>query len=162
MSACFEKNAEQFIKLYEIFKNPHNSQRALIWCVRAGWKEMIYFLIFREKVSLHACKDILADAVVFNESRIVKYILKIGEYENPRHFPEIIDAVRIAEDNCKHEVAVLLMTFLLFFSTEGVLVEKYRFKMSDNLRAYMRQKEYFLHTYSHRKTQHLQPVDVES
>lgn len=155
MSACFEKNADRFIKLYDIFKNPHNSQKALTWCVRAGWKEMIYFLVFREKVYPHDCKHILADAVVFNEGRIVKYILNIGDYENPKHFPEIIEAIGIAEQNCKHEVAILLLNFLLFFTTEGVLEDKYNFKMSDSLRIYMHQREYYLHTYKYRRVQYL-------
>jgi hypothetical protein len=157
--ACFEKNLERFTKLYETFKSKQNSYQSLIWCVQAGWSKMVTFLLFQEKVSPHQEPyNILCEAIRFNQTILAKYLLYNSDFREPEYFPQVIEAIHLAEHKCQHELALYLLYFLFDHTSEAVLSEKFGFKISDSLRIYMHQKDYIRHTRPMRRVHYLLPI----
>ena len=147
MSACFDKDSKRFLKLLKALKTQSNVNRALVWCVQADWEAMVHFLVNMENAELHNPPyNLLCEAVRYSHKYMVKWLIRIGNFSDSKYLPEVIEAVQLAEEKCNHEIAFYLLDYILSFTTEGVLAEKYNFKISDNLRVYMHTKDYLRHT----------------
>lgn len=158
--ACFAKDKARFLQLYNIFKDQHSSL-ALLWSIHAGWEDAIFFLVCKENVSLHPeGTNLLCEAIRFGQRRILNFLLNKGNFDDICHVPEIIEALHLAEVKQQHEIAIRLFGILLHHMTESVLKDKYNFELSENLKVYMRNRDYIEFTRSIREINYLQPVCV--
>ena len=160
MEACFAKDLKRFTELYDILGRG-NQVKTLIWSVQAGWETAVSYLSRTEGATLHPPgENLLCEAIRFNRASLVRYIIRRGEFYNERHFPDIIEAIHLAEKKCQHETALYLLNFLLDRTTEGLLEEKFGFKISESLKTYSRGREYINHTRHVREINYLQHISV--
>lgn len=159
MLACFEHDEKNFTRIYNALKNDANCFRALVWCVQAGWEKMVTFLMFQEDVSPHhPAYNILSEAIDNGQNKLMKYLLHNSLFYQQEYFPDVINAILYAEKKCKHENAVYLLKFLLDRTSEATLEDKFSYKISESLRAYMHQRDYIHHTHYIRKVLYLTPI----
>jgi hypothetical protein len=159
MTACLEKNSKRFLKLYEIFRSPANANRVLLWSVQADWQQMVHYIVYTENAELHNPPyNLLCEAIRFNHKQMVKYILSIGNFSAEIYISEVIEAIQMAEEKCQHEIALYLLDYLLLSTTEGVLCDKYNFKISDNIRVYRHTQDYLHNTRRIRQVNYYLPV----
>lgn len=160
MSACFEKDFKKFKELFAVFQNC-NVGRFLVWCVQAGWEKGLCYLLFMKGVSLHPNgENLLCEAIHFNHVSLMKFILRNGNFYNDEYFPQVIEAIHLAEKKCQHEIALYLLNFLLNLTTEGVLENKFGYKITESLKIYSRGKDYIDFTRHVREINYFQPIFV--
>jgi len=156
--SIFEKDESNFFKLFKIFKDYH-AQRALRWCIQEGWEKMVVFLIRNQNVSPHIGKDnVLCEAVRFGRYNMVKLLLRSGNYYDTCYFPDIIEAILLAEKKCMHEIALHLLYYLLDRTTEGVLQDEFNYAISEGLKMYSRNRDYIDCTRHIREINYFEPI----
>jgi hypothetical protein len=89
---------------------------------------------------------------------MVKLLLRNGNYYESCYFPDVIEAILLAEKKCMHEVALYLLNYLLDRTTEGVLQDDFNYTISEGLKMYSRNRDYIDCTRHIREINYLQLI----
>lgn len=160
--ACFDKDENSFKGLFKIFGDrKENKIQMLKWSVQAGWIKNVEFLAFANGLTLHPeGENLLWEAILFNQRVLLKYILRRGDFDQKEHFREVIEAIRLAEQECQHEIARYLLYFLLDNSSEGFLEETFGYQVSPGLKEYSNGRDYIEFTREIREVNYFQPISA--